>query len=161
MMPIGVILRIWQLSLAFAGDLQKILRPFSVTPGEMDVLFCLLNGRPPYQQRPSDISRGCYVTTGAITSRVDRLIKAGLVERLASSADRREIFVRLTPAGKKIADKIKREVAAASVVADILDGMGPHDGTEFIRLLRTFCIEVQQRQNGGSLGGAMPFGARL
>lgn len=161
MAPLGVVLRITRLNFAFAEDLQKFLRPFGIGSGDMDVLFCLLNKGPPYALRPSDISKGCYVTTGATTGRVDRLINAGLVERGASSKDRREMLVRLTPEGKKLAQKLKREVAIAVDVAGILADMGPHDRAEFIRLLRSFHQRLQQSRQGGNLDAAVPFATWL
>lgn len=47
----------------------------------------------------SDLKRSLDVTTGAITSLIDRLEKLGLVERRPSSEDRRVIYLDLTPAG--------------------------------------------------------------
>jgi DNA-binding MarR family transcriptional regulator len=160
MSALGLILRISRLSVALGEDLQRSLRPFGIGAGEMDVLFSLLNVGAPYEQRPSDISKGCYVTTGATTGRVDRLVKAGLVERVPSPKDRREMLVRLTSDGKKMAQRLKREVATASSIAEILDDMGSHDRLEFVRLLRAFDMRFQQKR-GGDLEGAMPLGARL
>lgn len=144
MTAVGIGLRISRLSMGFAEDMQKVLRPFGIGEGEMDVLFCLLNTGEPYRQRPSDISKGCYVTTGATTSRVDRLIKMGLVERVPPLKDRRELLVQLTSAGRKLAQKLRREVAVAANVASTLNSMGPDDSAEFVRLLRIFHAKIQQ-----------------
>lgn len=45
------------------------------------------------------------VTTGAVTKRVDRLERAGLVQRRRSDADGRGRVVRLTPAGRRLFDQ--------------------------------------------------------
>ncbi|WP_334185498.1 MarR family winged helix-turn-helix transcriptional regulator [Novosphingobium sp.] len=158
--PLGVILRISRLHLGLTDDLQKFLRPMGIGPGEMDVLFYLLNSGPPYEQRPSDLSKGCYVTTGATTGRVNRLIEAGLVERVASSADRRETLARLTPEGERMATSLKREVAAPPAVVRALNAMTTKDSTEFCRLLRDFHVHLQQSRKGNGSDGLMSFGAR-
>lgn len=44
-----------------------------------------------------DLARATGLTTGAITGILDRLEKAGLVERFRDSADRRKVFVRPRP----------------------------------------------------------------
>lgn len=142
--PLGVILRISRLGLMFTEGLQNFVRPYGITAGEMDVMFCLLRSGAPYEQRPSDIAKGCHVTTGATTGRVNRLIDSGLVERTNSSKDRRELRVQLTAKGRKLARKLRREVAVAPFASDVLDTMGPQDRAELIRLMRTFSIGMQQ-----------------
>lgn len=50
-----------------------------------------------YAQGPltaGDISRASGLTTGAVTGILDRLEKAGLVERFRDASDRRKVFVR-------------------------------------------------------------------
>jgi DNA-binding MarR family transcriptional regulator len=50
-----------------------------------------------YAQGPltaGDLARHTGLTTGAVTGILDRLEKAGLVERFRDSSDRRKVFVR-------------------------------------------------------------------
>lgn len=147
--PLSVILRISRLEILFADDLQRFLRPYGVGPGEMDVMFSLLRRPPRYEQRPSDIAKGCHVTTGATTGRVNRLISSGLVERAGESRDRRESLVRLTARGRKLALKLRRESASPDFLALALERMGSNDRGEFLRLLRKFSILVEQLRGNG------------
>jgi DNA-binding MarR family transcriptional regulator len=67
----------------------------------------------------SQISMGALaqqvaLTTGGITRLVDRMISAGLVERVPCPSDRRVLFAALTPAGKTKLDE------ASAVHADNL-----------------------------------------
>lgn len=45
------------------------------------------------------------VTSGAMTARLDRLEKAGLIAREPNPQDRRGVVVRLTPKGREVIDK--------------------------------------------------------
>ena len=61
------------------------------------------------------------MTSGAITNRIDRVERMGLVERRPDAEDRRSYVIRLTPAGKKLADKaIANHITAVDVLLDTL-----------------------------------------
>src|SRR5467141_3158187 len=57
-------------------------------------------------QPVNEIGRRVELTSGAITTAVDRLESRGLVKREAHPSDRRARIVRLTAAGKKQAGKV-------------------------------------------------------
>lgn len=46
-----------------------------------------------------------------LTSVLDRLERRGMLTRAADAGDRRSVLVRLTPAGRTVAGRIRREVA--------------------------------------------------
>jgi DNA-binding MarR family transcriptional regulator len=63
------------------------------------------------------------LTSGAITHRVDALARAGLVERISGSRDRRSTLVGLTDQGRVVADRamaanLACEAAMAGLLAD-------------------------------------------
>ncbi|MBD3285372.1 MarR family transcriptional regulator [candidate division WOR-3 bacterium] len=47
-------------------------------------------------------------SSGNMTAMIDRLLKAGLVERRRSEKDRRVVEVRLSPEGREIAERVRR-----------------------------------------------------
>jgi DNA-binding MarR family transcriptional regulator len=49
-------------------------------------------------------------TTPATTGLVDRLAEAGLVERFATPADRRQVLVRITKQGRELVEEMKSEL---------------------------------------------------
>ncbi|WP_187366260.1 MarR family transcriptional regulator [Trebonia kvetii] len=53
--------------------------------------------------KPSERARASLITTGAMTARLDRLERAGLIRRAPDPADRRGVLVRLPPRGSKVA----------------------------------------------------------
>jgi DNA-binding MarR family transcriptional regulator len=103
----GVAVRLQHLYLYAVTDLQAVLRPFDIGAGEMDLLFCLMNAGSPYRLRPIDLSKGCMVTTGAITGRIDRLEQLGLVNRVQSTGDRRTILVEITDTGMAMVKRLR------------------------------------------------------
>jgi DNA-binding MarR family transcriptional regulator len=74
--------------------------------GDFDVLTALRRAGAPYELRPGDLSQQMLVTTGAVTKRVDRLVRQGYVDRRGTEADGRGKVVRLTDAGLEAVDRL-------------------------------------------------------
>ena len=71
-----------------------------------------------YSQGPltaGDLARATRLTTGAVTGILDRLEKAGLVERFRDPADRRKVFVRPRPEALQRVGRLYEGLAAASL----------------------------------------------
>jgi DNA-binding MarR family transcriptional regulator len=66
--------------------------------------------------KPTDMARSSLITTGAMTSRLDRLERAAFIRRTPDPADRRGVLVRLTPLGSKVARQALHELIAANEV---------------------------------------------
>ncbi|MCK7614759.1 MarR family winged helix-turn-helix transcriptional regulator [Roseibium sediminicola] len=85
--------------------------------GEFDVLATLVRSGPPYKLTPTELYRSTMMSSGGMTARVDKLEKAGLVERCPHPDDRRALTVCLTGKGldlikSKIPDYIDTQHAA-------------------------------------------------
>lgn len=79
------------------------------------------------------IGKLVLLTSGSITTAVDRLETRGLVERLPDTSDRRTRIVRLTAAGHDFMDEIWTEhEQALERATDVLD---PTERRDLIRLL--------------------------
>jgi len=75
---------------------RRSIEPLGLGPSDFAILELLLHrGRQPVNA----IGRRVNLTSGAITSAVDRLEAQGLVARTADAEDRRTRFVSLTPKG--------------------------------------------------------------
>ena len=71
-----------------------------------------------YSQSPltaGDIARYAGLTTGAVTGILDRLEKAGLVERFRDASDRRKVFVRPCLEALQRVARLYQGLAAASL----------------------------------------------
>jgi DNA-binding MarR family transcriptional regulator len=71
---------------------------------EFDVLAALRRSGPPFELTAGELSAATYVTSGTMTSRLDRLVARRLVVRRADAVDGRLVRVRLTAAGRRRLD---------------------------------------------------------
>lgn len=102
--------------------------------GEFDVLAALRRSGLPYTLSPSVLADGLMLTRAGMTSRLDRLEAAGLVERSLDPDDRRSFRVRLTARGLDVVDAAVTEHAANE--ARLLATLDPADRAALDRLLR-------------------------
>jgi DNA-binding MarR family transcriptional regulator len=80
--------------------------------GEFDVLATLRRSGEPYMLSPTRLYEATMISSGGMTNRLDRLERAGLVERRPDPNDRRGKLIALTDAGIRVVDKtIGRHVA--------------------------------------------------
>ena len=135
--PMEVIGRISRL----AADLDPLLAPVFTSrglgDGEFDVLATLRRSGEPFELSPGELGASMMVTSGAVTKRIDRLERSGLVTRRVSEVDARARLIRLTAEGRRIVDEAvvehvineKRLLAGLSAVeretlADLLRKLG-------------------------------------
>jgi DNA-binding MarR family transcriptional regulator len=103
--PQGVIGRLHRIANHLTGELTLLYAKYGLTEGEFDVLAALRRAGAPYERAAGELALHTMVTTGAVSKRVDRLERAGLVQRRRSDVDGRGRVVRLTPAGRRLIDK--------------------------------------------------------
>jgi len=70
--------------------------------GEFDVIATLKRNQTPLT--PTELMASSMLSSGAMTNRLDKLEKAGLVQRTHSSEDRRSVRVSLTEKGESLID---------------------------------------------------------
>lgn len=102
--PQGVIGRLHRLANHLTEQLLVVYRRFGLGEGDFDVLATLRRAGPPFERAPGELAQFTMVTTGAMTKRIDRLERDGLVTRRRSTADGRGRVVALTPAGRELID---------------------------------------------------------
>jgi len=103
--PVGIQGRIVRLSAHLLREAESYLGELNLSWEAFSLIVTLRRSGKPYQLRPTDILRESLLTSGAITNRIDRVERMGLIERRPDAEDRRSYVIRLTPAGKKLADK--------------------------------------------------------
>lgn len=111
-----ICIRLQRLSLLAGLPLNDVLRPVKLVPGDADVIATLFETGSPYALTPGRLAELCFVTTGAMTGRIDRLERAGMVSRLRSATDRRSQEVRLTKKGADLAITIGHSAQDAQFV---------------------------------------------
>lgn len=83
---------------ALRGELAEL----GLTYAEFEVLTVLTRAGKPYRLRPSELTRSAFLTSGGTSNVLQRLQKAGYVEREANTGDARSRFVQLTPEGLRV-----------------------------------------------------------
>jgi DNA-binding MarR family transcriptional regulator len=102
--PLEVLSRVTRLARHLDRARRDAFAAHGLEPWEFDVLSALRRSGPPYRLTPGALLRQTMVTSGTMTNRVDRLAARGLVERSASSTDRRAVLVGLTDEGRGLVD---------------------------------------------------------
>jgi DNA-binding MarR family transcriptional regulator len=98
-------IRLRRLANHLERELRRELAAKGIEVWELEVLLALQRA-PGHQLGAGALLRGSQVTAGAITNRIARLEKQGLVRRDVDPADRRQVLVTLTDAGNRRADCI-------------------------------------------------------
>lgn len=100
----AVIGRIYRLAEAIGNDMELAYQAFGISRGEFDVLATLRRAGDPALS-PGRLSDELMITTGGCTGRLDRLERAGLLERSPDPDDRRGVRVTLTDEGREVVDR--------------------------------------------------------
>jgi DNA-binding MarR family transcriptional regulator len=132
--PVGVLGRTQRISAHLQTRAAKWLSPLGLTWDSFSLLLALRRSGEPYELRPTDIYRESLLSSGAITNRIDKVEKKGWVKRYDSPDDRRGVVVRLTPAGRAVADKAV-EIHFREL-ADQLSKINKKDRQMLLQLLR-------------------------
>ncbi|MFJ4686915.1 MarR family winged helix-turn-helix transcriptional regulator [Streptomyces sp. NPDC088789] len=103
--PQGVIGRLHRLADRLTEELALVYGRHGLGEGEFDVLCALRRAGEPYERAPGELAAHTMVTTGAMTKRIDRLERAGLVTRRRSGDDQRGRIVALTRPGRQLIDR--------------------------------------------------------
>lgn len=103
--PQGVIGRLHRLADRLTEELCLVYGDYGLSEGEFDVLCALRRAGEPYERAPGELAAHTMVTTGAMTKRIDRLERAGLVTRRRADDDQRGRIVALTGPGRELIDR--------------------------------------------------------
>ncbi|MFE0461372.1 MarR family winged helix-turn-helix transcriptional regulator [Kitasatospora sp. NPDC058965] len=145
---IGVLTRIRQAAKLLADDRRRTLARLRTDDATLDLLSTLRRAGHPYRLTTRELAARSLITAGAVTQRVDRAQRAGLVRRLAGEPGGRTVTVELTPAGHAavqavVGDLLRHE---QQVLDRVLD---PAEQEQLAALLATFL-------RGLAAGGTQP-----
>ena len=124
-------------------------RRYKVSGGDMRVLLALRRSGPPYVRRPTDLFRALLVTSGAITKKVDRLVEAGLAERLPDPGHNGGFLIHLTKRGLQFVEETVESLARESSLAPAMDQFSDAERDDINRYaLRILSALEQARVHG-------------
>ncbi|MER6994373.1 MarR family transcriptional regulator [Streptomyces sp. NPDC000410] len=107
--PVHVIGRITRLHWALDDLLSQVFERYGLSRGEFDMLATLRRSGAPFELTAGELRGSAMVTSGAVTKRVDRLERAGLVSRRAAEDDARGRLIRLTDRGRELIEAAVEE----------------------------------------------------
>ena len=100
---VGLFTRLARVGLLVDAFQHRCLDPFGLRFIDYSVLRVLQLAGEPYRMSPTALAEIVLRSSGGMTQILDRLARAGLVERTADPSDRRKIVVELAPEGLRIA----------------------------------------------------------
>jgi DNA-binding MarR family transcriptional regulator len=102
---------------AIAERLQAALAQGDFPPLPWYEVLATLSEVPDRRLKMGDLAERLVITRGGLTKLVDRLVKAGLVERAFCETDRRVSYATLTPAGSELLEEMRPVIIAELEVA--------------------------------------------
>ena len=140
---IGVITRIWRAGKLLADERRRTLARLGIDAATLDLLSTLRRAGPPYRLTPGVIADRTLVSAGAISQRIARAEREGLVTRERTGADGRCSFVTLTPEGHAL---IERSVGdLLNYEETLLAALTPAQRDELSALLRVLLASLTGR----------------
>jgi DNA-binding MarR family transcriptional regulator len=131
--PLHVLSRVSRLADVLAERRATAFTAHGLQAHEFDVLAALRRSGEPFELTAGELSASTHVTSGTMTSRLDRLTRRSLVARHPDPDDGRLVRVRLTAAGRRRVDAAfeallatERELLAslpAGARHDLADGL--------------------------------------
>src|SRR6185295_11517911 len=95
----------------FVEGMERICRDEGISQSQYVALWVLcLTDHPAAGLPMGAIADGLLNRASDTTRLVDRLVQAGLVERMPNPTDRRGVLVRATPAGRKVFERVAPRV---------------------------------------------------
>jgi DNA-binding MarR family transcriptional regulator len=104
--PIAIVARIGRAAAYFDQAINELMARHGLARSSWDVLASLRRTGPPHELSPTELYRSLMRTSGAMSNRLQRLERSGLIERAPDPGDGRGMLVRLTPEGLDLVDEI-------------------------------------------------------
>jgi len=102
---------------AITQRLQEALAAADFPPLPWYEVLAAVAEAPEERMKMGDLAEALVITRGGLTKLVDRLVKAGLLERTFCETDRRVSYATLTPAGRDLLAEMRPVVIAELEVA--------------------------------------------
>jgi DNA-binding MarR family transcriptional regulator len=138
----GIVDRLGGLNRRIKRGHEATLKEFNLTYPEWHVLTPLRNGG---SRTPGVLARYLELSTGAMTSRLDKLERDGFIRRVPDPGDRRSVTVELTPEGKAAWEN------AASIQARkerfFASALTPAEQKQLNSLLRKLMLAFEDAEN--------------
>lgn len=134
--------RILQSAMRIQRLREQALKPLNLSHADFDVFATLLRIGGPDGTNPTVLSSNCMITSGAMTSRLDRLERSGHIKRHPDPADRRGVLIKLTRAGEALARRALDAVFEAHEI--VLAELSERDRATAAAVLRKILLTAER-----------------
>ena len=139
----GIVERIQGIERRLRLAMEETLDDHGLSYGEWKLL-CSLRHAPERTSTPGELSAALELSSGAMTNRIDRLERAGLVRRHPDPADRRGVRVELTGRGDGIwVESTNAQAIKEALIASALTKREQH---QLNALLRKLMLEFERTE---------------
>jgi DNA-binding MarR family transcriptional regulator len=139
---IGIVTRIWRLAKLFGEDRRRLLAAAGADAATLDLLSVLRRAGPPYVLTTRELAERSRVTAGAISQRLARAERQGLVRRARGEGSRR-VAVWLTDAGQALVERLVDQVLGRE--AELVSLLTSEQREQLAELLRTLLADLDAR----------------
>lgn len=91
--PSGIAARIFRLSMHLRRHAETWLTSMGLSWETFEIIVALRRNGAPFEMKPTALYKATFLTSGAMTNRLDRAQEAGMVSRRADPDDRRGALV--------------------------------------------------------------------
>jgi DNA-binding MarR family transcriptional regulator len=142
----GIVDRINGINRRIRRMLDETLDEHGLSSGEWHALGKLARA-PNGRRAAGELAAAVELSSAAMTNRLDRLEKEGLVRRVPDERDRRSVQIEVTPAGKALYERaVGAQAAKEAIVAEALTA---RQQDELNDLLRRLMIAFERREAKG------------
>jgi DNA-binding MarR family transcriptional regulator len=139
----GIVDRIGGIQRRIKRMLDETLEEHGLSSGEWHSLGKLAR-TPGGRRSAGELAANVELSSAAMTNRLDRMEKAGLVKRIPDEHDRRSIQIELTDKGRKLYERtVEAQAAKEGIVAEALT---PKQQDELNDLLRRLMLAFERRE---------------
>ncbi len=132
--PMAIMGRLMRIAKYMETRVAELHKRYDLKMGEFDVLATLRRAGTPYRLTPSALIDSMMLTSGAMTNRLDKLEKKGLISREHSKEDRRSVTVELTSDGLTLIDNLILE--HVEVQHDLIRGLSDEEKIQVNKALK-------------------------
>lgn len=143
--PLEVVGRAIVIAQHLERRVNAALEPLGLSLGQFDILATLRRQGADARMTPTQLMKSVMLSSGGMTNRLDRLEKAGWIQRQADPGDRRGVVVGLTETGRELIDR-----ATTIRFTEAKESLPNHEDTkELAMMLRRWLVELTDSKQAG------------
>lgn len=139
--PLAVVYRMGQVRRLLEQRMAEVFARHGLTAADFLVIVTLRRAGEPYRMPQARLMDALGLTSGTVSLRLDRLVKAGSVAREPDPNDRRGSIIQLTDAGLRLFDAVAPEHLANE--DRLLSALTADQRTELAGLLRHLLVSLE------------------